>query len=40
MPSTKLPHTPKGWFVALVASLVGLLSGFITVNFLNRILGP
>jgi len=36
MPKASLPTTGKGWFVALVASLVGLLSGFATVNVLRR----
>jgi hypothetical protein len=36
MPKAKLPTTLKGWFAALIASLAGLLAGFLTLNVLNR----
>lgn len=36
MPEAKLPTTLKGWLVALVASLVGLLAGFVTTNVVGR----
>lgn len=35
MPHARLPHSFKGWLVALVASLVGLISGFLTVKVLS-----
>lgn len=37
MPHAKLPSTFKGWLVALVAALVGLLAGFVTVNWLGKV---
>jgi len=35
MPKAKLPTTLRGWLVALAASMVGLISGFITVRVLG-----
>jgi hypothetical protein len=37
MPHAKLPTTLKGWLVALVGALVGLLAGFLTVNWLSGV---
>jgi len=36
MPRAKLPTTAKGWLAALVASFVGFVSGFATLNLLQR----
>lgn len=32
MPVAKLPTTPKGWAVALGASFVGFVSGFLFIR--------
>lgn len=36
MPKATLPTSPKGWFVALTASLVGFLAGFITISIMQK----
>jgi hypothetical protein len=36
MPEARIPTTPAGWLVALAASFIGFISGFIAI----RILGP
>jgi len=38
MPTAQLPTTPAGWAVALVASLAGLLAGFLVMNAAGRVL--
>lgn len=38
MPEAKLPTTFKGWIVALGGSLAGLIAGFITVNWLGKVM--
>ena len=35
MPKAELPTSAKGWFVALTASFVGFVSGFLTVKWLS-----
>lgn len=37
MPSAKLPTTFRGWLIALVGALVGLLAGFVTINLLGKV---
>ena len=37
MPRAELPHTPAGWLVAMVASFIGLLTGFLTVSLLGAL---
>ena len=32
MPGANLPSNPQGWFVVLLASLVGFMAGFITIT--------
>ncbi len=39
MPNAKLPTTPKGWLVALLASFVGFVSGFATLVLAGRLVG-
>jgi hypothetical protein len=39
MPDAKLPTSLKGWFIAITASLVGFMSGFVTIIWLRKILG-
>jgi hypothetical protein len=39
MPEAKLPSTPAGWAVALVASLAGFLAGLVTIALFNRFMG-
>jgi hypothetical protein len=39
MPRAALPTTLKGWLVALAASFVGLIAGFIAIAVLSRALG-
>lgn len=36
MPKAELPSTFKGWIVALVASFVGFVSGFVTTKVLGE----
>lgn len=38
MPDAKLPDNAKGWLVALVASLAGLIAGFLTIRVMRQIL--
>lgn len=35
MPKAGLPTNLKGWFVALVASFVGFIAGFLTIRVLQ-----
>lgn len=35
MPSAKLPTNFKGWMVATIAALVGLISGLLTIKLLG-----
>lgn len=35
MPDFKLPSGPKGWLVAIIASLVGLVAGGLTIQALR-----
>lgn len=37
MPETKLPKTFKGWIVAMGGAMAGLLAGFVTVNWLGKV---
>jgi uncharacterized membrane-anchored protein YhcB (DUF1043 family) len=37
MPRAELPTTARGWLVALVASFVGFISGFVTIRLLQGI---
>lgn len=37
MPKAQLPTTAKGWVVALGGSLAGLIAGFVTVNWLGKV---
>lgn len=32
MPKAQLPTSVKGWLVALLASFVGFVSGFVTIR--------
>lgn len=36
MPKAKLPTTLMGWIIALAASAVGFISGFLALNILTR----
>lgn len=36
MPVAQLPTTPKGWAVALAASFVGFVSGFVFISVATR----
>lgn len=38
MPIAKLPTSYKGWAATVVASLVGFVSGFITLRILGDVL--
>lgn len=38
MPRAALPSTVKGWLVALLASLVGFMAGFVTIAVCERLL--
>jgi hypothetical protein len=35
MPKAQLPSSPQGWLVALIASLVGFMAGFLTIALLG-----
>lgn len=35
MPKAVLPNTLKGWVVALTASFVGFVSGFVTIRLME-----
>lgn len=35
MPQAQLPTSLKGWALALIASLVGFIAGFLTVALLG-----
>ncbi len=39
MPRVELPHTFKGWLVAWIAALAGLLAGFLTIRIIGGIGG-
>jgi hypothetical protein len=39
MPKAQLPTTTRGWLVALVASFVGFIAGFITIALTSKLLG-
>ena len=39
MPRATLPTTLAGWIVALAASMVGFISGFIALALLTRLSG-
>lgn len=36
MPKAALPTSSKGWLVALAASFVGFIAGFVTIALLSR----
>lgn len=36
MPHAELPSSAKGWFVATLAALAGLIAGFLTIRLLER----
>lgn len=38
MPRAELPSTVQGWLVALLASFVGFIAGFITIALAGRLL--
>lgn len=38
MPKAELPTSPKGWLVALLASFVGFVAGFLAIKLLNGLL--
>lgn len=35
MPKAKLPTSPHGWAVALLAAFVGFIAGFVTIRLLG-----
>lgn len=37
MPKANLPHTPLGWVIALAASFVGFIAGFLAIALLTRL---
>jgi uncharacterized protein involved in exopolysaccharide biosynthesis len=39
MPEARLPSSPQGWLVALLAGIVGFMAGFVTIAILGRMLG-
>jgi hypothetical protein len=39
MPVARLPSSPAGWFVALLAGVVGFMAGFVTIAILTRMVG-
>lgn len=39
MPDFELPSGVKGWLVAIIASLVGLISGGVTIKVARTVLG-
>lgn len=39
MPDARLPSTPAGWAVALIASMIGFLSGFASLAILRKVAG-
>jgi hypothetical protein len=39
VPKAELPTTPRGWLVALAASFVGFIAGFLAIGLLGRVLG-
>jgi hypothetical protein len=38
MPVATLPSTPAGWLVALFASFVGFIAGFLAVSLTAKLL--
>lgn len=38
MPEARLPSSVKGWLVAVLAALVGLVAGFVTITVLQRVI--
>jgi hypothetical protein len=38
MPKAALPSHPLGWLVALLASFVGFIAGFVAIAILTKIL--
>lgn len=38
MPKAALPTSVKGWLVALLASFVGFVAGFVTIALCERFL--
>ena len=36
MPKAKLPTTPMGWIIALAASMVGFIAGFLALSVFTR----
>lgn len=39
MPKAELPSSWKGWMLALLASFVGFVSGFLTIKLIGPRLG-
>lgn len=39
MPKAELPTSPAGWLVALAASFVGFIAGFLAIATLTKIMG-
>lgn len=39
MPKASLPSTPLGWLIALGASMVGFIAGFIALALLTHLIG-
>ena len=39
MPRAELPHGLTGWLVVLAASMVGFLSGFLTIALAEKLVG-
>lgn len=38
MPKVELPTSVKGWFIALMASFVGFVSGFLTIKLMQSVI--